>query len=173
MSELHPSRWVCQLGIFWSISHTFWYQLFRGALAIESATILAGVLTMTGSGLKCYLWRIFFYVFNYLFLKIKMYQENMLHYWKFNVFNPYIPNTTFLFPLKTSENVTVSEYFQEVGEECLGNVLGFGINIISLVLNILFCKYVLENSSFYWIWNKGTNNNSSNNNNNNNNNNNR
>ena len=54
MSELHPSHWVCQLAIFWSICHTFWNQLFRGALAIEIATILAGDLLMTGSGLKCY-----------------------------------------------------------------------------------------------------------------------
>ena len=35
--------------------------------------------------------------------------------------NPLVPNAPFLYPLKTSENVTVFWCFQGVGKGCIGN----------------------------------------------------
>ena len=40
----------------------------------------------------------------------------MLH-----VFNPFVPNASFLYPLKTSENITVFWCFQWVQKRCIGN----------------------------------------------------
>ena len=36
-------------------------------------------------------------------------------------FNPFAPNVPFLYPLKTSENLTVFWYFQGVEKGCIGN----------------------------------------------------
>ena len=35
--------------------------------------------------------------------------------------NPFVPNAPFLYPLKTSENLTFFGYFQSVGKGCTGN----------------------------------------------------
>ena len=39
----------------------------------------------------------------------------------FHQLNPFLPNTPFLYPLKTSENRKVFWCFQEVGKACIGN----------------------------------------------------
>ena len=35
--------------------------------------------------------------------------------------NPFVPNAPFLYPLKTSENLTVFLCFQELQKECIGD----------------------------------------------------
>ena len=41
--------------------------------------------------------------------------------WRFDLFNPYIPNVPFLNPLKKSKNLKVFWCFQEVEKGCIGN----------------------------------------------------
>ena len=41
--------------------------------------------------------------------------------WKHLVFNPFVSSAPFLYPLKTSENLTVFWCFQEVDKGCIGN----------------------------------------------------
>ena len=36
-------------------------------------------------------------------------------------FNPFVSNTPFLYPLKTSENLTIFRYFQGLKKGCIGN----------------------------------------------------
>ena len=38
-----------------------------------------------------------------------------------DLLSPFVPNATFLYPLKTSENRKVFWYFQGVEKECIGN----------------------------------------------------
>ena len=38
-----------------------------------------------------------------------------------DVINPFVPNVPFLYPLKTSENLTVFQCFQGLGKGCIGN----------------------------------------------------
>ena len=40
---------------------------------------------------------------------------------RFFIINPFVPNAPFLYPLKTSENLTVFWCFQEVEKGCIGN----------------------------------------------------
>ena len=49
-----------------------------------------------------------------------------MDWWKILLFseavlNPFVPNAPFLYPVKTSENLTVSWCFQGVEKECVGN----------------------------------------------------
>ena len=37
------------------------------------------------------------------------------------MFNPFVPNAPFLYPLKTSENLTVFSCFQGIEKGCIGN----------------------------------------------------
>ena len=37
------------------------------------------------------------------------------------LFNPFVPNASFLYPLKTEENLTVFWCFQGVEKGCIGN----------------------------------------------------
>ena len=58
-----------------------------------------------------------------MFLKEKCKKKICFTIVKFNVFNPFIPSATFLYPLKTSENLNVFWFFQGLGEDCHG--IGF------------------------------------------------
>ena len=44
-------------------------------------------------------------------------------------FNPFVPNSPFLYSLKTSENLTVFWYFQEVEKGCIGSTWVNGCNV--------------------------------------------
>ena len=40
-----------------------------------------------------------------------------------NLFNPFVPNAPFFYPLKTSENLTIFWCFQGIEKWCIGNTL--------------------------------------------------
>ena len=50
----------------------------------------------------------------------------VIHY----IFNPFVPNAPFLYPLKTSENLTVFGCFQGVEKRCIGKEC---VNILLLL----------------------------------------
>ena len=89
-----------------SHSDVFWWR--------ERVPILVGNLTIAASALRCF-WK-------------KNVKENIFYYYKFNVFNPFVSNEPFLYPLKTTKNFTIFWCFQGVMEECFGNGLSFWIN---------------------------------------------
>ena len=57
--------------------------------------------------------------------------------------NLFVPDTPFLYPLKTSENLKVFWYFQGVKKGCIGDEW-------VKFFNEVFCSTIL------WVWKKGT-----------------
>ena len=58
--------------------------------------------------------------------------------------NPYSPNATFLYPLKTSENLRFSEVFRGYRNVTLGE---YGLNSLSLVFHIVYDTLILREKS--------------------------
>ena len=49
-----------------------------------------------------------------------MFDRSEIRLWELSI-NPFISNATFLYPMKTSENLTVFWCFQGVEKGCIGN----------------------------------------------------
>ena len=65
--------------------------------------------------------------------------------WK--IFNPFVPNSPFLYPLKTSENLTVFWCFQGVEKECIGNKW---VKDALKIQTPSKCLIKVDNSSHFW-----------------------
>ena len=52
---------------------------------------------------------------------IKKLVKHLLRRFFAKIFNTFVPNTPFLYPLKTPENRKIFLYFQEVEKGCIGN----------------------------------------------------
>ena len=65
-------------------------------------------------------WKMYFPCIISLLFGLKSYLCFSLQF----LFNPFVPNTSFLYPLKTSENLTVFWCFQGVEEGCNGKKMG-------------------------------------------------
>ena len=78
-----------------------------------------------------------------VFLKQRLSQEIFASFC--NKFNPFVPNAPFLYPEKTSENLTVFWCFWGVGKRCIGNKwVNFAplmnYNTKAIIWRILFIK---------------------------------
>ena len=70
--------------------------------------------------------------------------------------NPFVPSSSFLYPLKTSENLTVFWCFQGVEKGCIGmNGLSWLKNTVFWVLSIHWVKCNLQGNAIccqsFWV----------------------
>ena len=72
---------------------------------------------------------------------------------KINMIKPFVPNTPFLYPLKTSENRLVFRYFQRIEKGCIENKwIKIKANINTFQSNLSFLS-PLKNSAFMMFQN--------------------
>ena len=71
---------------------------------------------------------------------------------KIEIINPFVPNAPSLYPLKTSENLTIFWCFQEVEKGCIGNKWVNGKTcIFKRCGKYLIVMKILSYENFFWL----------------------